>query len=156
MGGFLTQTFVTQVILGLFSLPISSALGMVNFLCWEATALWQNLWKFKCEASTAFIIVIGEAAREKRNVWNQKCCDSWRSKSKASKPPGKKVGQLQYNPGRNNSLCLALLLSWWHNELHRLKWRKRTTAAGHYWFVVECFTDSGGNMKRSCLQRFTI
>lgn len=65
------------------------------------------------------------------------CSDSWKSKIKASKPCefvlGKKVEQLQRNPGKNHPLFLMLLHSCHHEKLHRLKWR--TT---HHWAVLIC------------------
>lgn len=67
------------------------------------------------------------------------CSDSWKSKIKASKPCefvlGKRVEQLQHNPGKNHPLFLMLLHSCHHEKLHRLKWRKRTT---HHWAVLIC------------------
>lgn len=88
------------------------------------------------ENSAAFSIVMGGAAGEKTNV-----CVLILEEVKL-KPQnlqefvlGKRVGQLQYNPGRNNSLSLALLLSWCHNELHRLKRRKGSTAC---WPLLIC------------------
>lgn len=110
--------------------------------------VWSNY-----ENSTALSIVTAGAAGEKTNV----CVPILEEvKLKPQNPQefvlGKRVGQLKYNPGRNRSLFMALLLSWCHDELYRLKWRKGTTpcwalliccwmltlAAGEIWNIPVC------------------
>lgn len=93
--------------------------------------VWSNQ-----ENSRAFSIVMGGAAEEKTNI----CVPILEEvKLKPQNPQefvlGKRVGQLQYNPGRIFFFFLALLLSWCHDELHRLKWRKETTAC---WSLLIC------------------
>lgn len=133
--------------IGTFFLPTFSAPGMVTLLCWEATALQQSPWKLKCEAkqekNTAFSNMMGGAAREEYKAVGEKinvCVLTLEEVKLKPQSPcefvlGKRVGQLQDNPGKNHSLFPTLLRFCRHDELHRLKWRKRTT---HHWPVLIC------------------
>lgn len=118
-----------------FLCPGNGDLPMLRSHSTMAKPLEIEVWSNQ-ENSTAFSIVVGGAAREKTNV----CVLILQEiKLKPQTPQefvlGKRVGQLQYNPGRNHSLFLALLLSWCQDEPQRLKWRNGTTAC---WALLIC------------------
>lgn len=118
-----------------FLCPVKGNLPKLRKHSTMAKPLEIKVWSSQ-ENSTAFSIVMGGASGEKTSV----CILILEEvKLKPQNPQefvlGKRVGQLQFNSGRNHSLLLGLLLSWCHNEIHRLKWRKGTTPC---WALLIC------------------